>query len=390
MTVLLVIIYISFISLGLPDALLGSAWPVINTSLGVPLSFAGIISMIVSGGTIISSMLSDRMIRKFGTGKITLISVAMTALALLGYSLSQGFWMLCLMAVPLGLGAGAVDAALNNFVSLHYEARHMNWLHCFWGVGATTGPYIMSVTLMRQDGWKLGYRNVAIIQAVLVVILIASLPLWKKAAQPSVHTGEKEREALGLLGVLRVPYAKETLVCFFCYCAIELTAGQWASSFLVISRGISAKTAARWVSLYYLGITAGRFASGFLSMKLNHRNMVRTGLAVIGIGVLLMFTASPVLILIGLIAVGLGCAPIYPSMLHDTPNRFGRENAQAVMGIQMACAYVGSTVAPPLFGLIADCLTPALYPIYLLLILLLFVFLTERVNSKLAREPIAE
>lgn len=381
LTLLLIIIYISFISLGLPDAILGSAWPMIHQDLNVPVSFAGVITMIVSGGTIISSFFSEKLIRKLGTGKVTAFSVLLTAIGLLGVFLSPNFIWICLLAIPLGIGAGSVDSALNNFVALHYKAIHMNWLHCFWGIGATTGPFIMSIFLLRENGWRLGYATIGSIQAILVVCLFLSLSLWKKFESDN---SEKINDSKGIKisNLIKLPGAKPALVSFFCYCAIELTTGLWVSSYLVIINGFSAEIAAKWVSLYYLGITIGRFLAGFVSIKLNNKQMIRVGQVIcIAGGVLLSITYSSNIQLIGLICIGLGCAPIYPAMLHDTPNRFGKESSQGIMGIQMATAYVGSTFVPPLFGVIAKFIGFEILPYFLLISMLLMLVMTERVNK---------
>ncbi|MBQ6806432.1 MAG: MFS transporter [Lachnospiraceae bacterium] len=379
-SILLVIIYISFISLGLPDALLGSAWPSMYGQMDVPVSYAGIVSMIIAGGTIISSLYSDKMIRKFGTGLVTAVSVCMTAAALLGFSVSGEFWQLCLWAIPYGLGAGSVDAALNNFVALHYESRHMSWLHCFWGIGATAGPYVMGICLTGGKGWNLGYLSIAIIQIVLTAALFVSLPMWKKMS----HKTEEEHgghQSLGMKELIRLPGAKAVLCAFFCYCALESTTGLWASSYMVLEKGISAEKAATWASLFYLGITFGRFLSGFITSKLGDKKMVRLGQTIAGIGVLILFLPlGEYVTLLGLVAIGLGCAPIYPSLLHETPENFGPELSQAIMGMQMACAYVGSTFMPPVFGFLAERISIQFYPLYLLLFVVIMVMMVEKLN----------
>ena len=381
LTLLLIIIYISFISLGLPDAILGSAWPIMHQNLNVPVSYAGVATMITSGGTIISSFFSEKLIRKFGTGKVTTFSVLLTALGLLGVYLSPSFIWICLLAIPLGIGAGSVDSALNNFVALHYKAIHMNWLHSFWGIGATTGPFIMSIFLLKENGWRLGYATIGSIQAILVVCLFLSLPLWKKF---ETDNSEKvnNNESIKVSNLIKLPGAKPALVSFFCYCAVELTTGLWVSSYLVLINGFSAEKAAKWVSLYYLGITIGRFLAGFVSIKLNNKQMIRVGQAIcITGGILLSITYSSNIQLIGLICIGLGCAPIYPAMLHDTPNRFGKELSQGIMGIQMATAYVGSTFMPPLFGAISKIIGFEILPYFLLIGMILMLIMTERVNK---------
>lgn len=380
---LLAIIYLSFISLGLPDALLGSAWPTMYPEFDVPVSYAGIISMIISCGTIVSSLQSDRLTRKLGTGKVTAISVAMTAAALFGFSISHSFWLLCLWAVPYGLGAGSVDASLNNYVALHYESKHMSWLHCMWGVGAALGPYIMGFALSGNRGWNAGYRYIAVLQVVLTAILIFSLPLWKRRKNITVDGKIVEDKALSLPEIIRIPGAKEVMLCFFCYCAIEATAGLWASSYLSLYKGVPAETAAGFASMFYIGITVGRAASGFITMKLNDVQMIRLGQAIIAIGITAMLIpGSDMLSLIGFIVIGLGCAPVYPCIIHSTPAHFGADKSQAIIGVQMASAYVGTLLMPPLFGLIANHITVALLPVYLILILILMVWMHELLTKK--------
>lgn len=367
-SLLLAVIYLAFISLGLPDALLGSAWPVMQVELNTPISFAGVISMVISGGTILSSLLSDRMTRKLGAGLVTALSVLMTAAALFGFSLCTAPWMLICWAVPYGLGAGAVDAALNNYVALHYSSRHMSWLHCMWGVGTTISPFIMSLALRRGWGWQTGYRSVSYIQIALTVLLFLSLPLWKKrteAADGEAKAGEPARPK-GIGQLLRLPGVPLILLTFFGYCAMESTAGLWASSYLVNARGVAVETAARFASLYYLGITLGRFLNGFIADRFGDRNMIRAGLWLAAVSILVILLPWQLCPLIGLVTLGIGSAPIYPCIIHSTPEFFGRENSQAVIGVQMASAYIGSTFMPPLFGLIAQYGSIGFYPLYLM------------------------
>lgn len=379
-SILLVVIYIAFISLGLPDSILGSAWPSMYGELSVPISYAGIVSMIIAGGTIVSSLLSDKLIRKSGTGMVTAVSVAMTAAALFGFSFSHSFWQLCLWGIPYGLGAGSVDAALNNFVALHYKSRHMSWLHCFWGIGATAGPYIMGLCLTKGLKWNSGYRAIGMIQIVLVACLILSLPLWK-AKQESGGTNTQETKSLGFMDAVKLPGAKAILTAFFCYCALESTTGLWASSYLVLNKGIHAQTAAAWASLFYLGITVGRFICGFITGKLGDRSMVRIGQCTAGLGtLLLLIPMGNVITLTGLILIGLGCAPVYPSLLHETPGNFGAGNSQSIMGIQMACAYVGSTFMPPAFGFLAEHISICFYPVFLMFFIVLMFVMAEKMN----------
>lgn len=385
-SLLLVIIYIAFISLGLPDSLLGSAWPVMHTQFGVPLSYAGIVTMIIAGGTIVSSLMSDRLTRKLGAGLVTAISVMLTAIALFGFSISGSLAHLCLWAIPYGLGAGAVDAALNNYVALHYATRHMSWLHCFWGVGAAVSPFIMSGCLVNGWGWSSGYRAVAGIQIVLTAILFISLPLWKR--RPVSNTGrETSAAALSLLQALKIRGVKYVLLTFFGYCGLESTTGLWASSYLVRYRGIDAETAARFASLFYLGITLGRFLCGFIAEKVGDKRLVRFGILTIMVGIGLVGFPAGVNIsaLLGLVVIGLGCAPVYPSLIHATPSNFGRENSQSIIGIQMASAYIGSTFMPPLFGLIADHITIGVYPVYLVFFAILMLWMSEELTRVTAR-----
>lgn len=378
MTLLLVLIYISFISLGLPDSLLGSAWPSMYSGLNVPVSYAGAVSMLIAGGTIISSLFSAKIIRRLGTGKVTAISVLMTALSLLGFSISKNFIFLCIFSIPLGLGAGSVDAALNNFVALHYKARHMSWLHCFWGIGATIGPVIMSICLTRNGTWGTGYKTVGLIQFLLAVILFISLPLWGKVEKREVQHGDEKAGDLGFGELIKVKGAKFAFIAFFFYCSLESTCGLWGSSFMVLNRGISPDVAARWASLFYMGITFGRFVSGFLMIRISTSRMVQIGQGLIVFSIILILLPVKDIVLgIGLFLTGVGCAPIYPCMIHQTPEKFGSELSQSMIGIQMASAYVGTTFMPPLFGLLAQNISIALFPYFLLISLIFMVVMTE-------------
>lgn len=378
-SLLLALIYVSFISLGLPDSLLGSAWPQMQESLGVSLSLGGVISFLITASTILSSLVSHQVIQRFGTGAVTMCSVALTALALLGFSLSNSFFALCLWAIPYGLGAGSVDAALNNFVALHCKAKHMSWLHCFWGIGATGGPYIMGLCLSRGMGWQAGYRTISFLQMALTLILLLSLPLWKKQELP-LSGGETVRPQTPQWGkLLKRPGVKAALTAFFFYSALELTTGLWGSSYMVAVRGISAETAAKWISLFYLGITAGRFFSGFLTLRFSDDAMVRLGECTAIVGILLILLPLHNLFLcLGLILTGLGCAPIYPSLLHATPQRFGKSLSQSLMGTQMAISYLGSTTMPPVSGFLSEKISMGLYPVLLLVFALMLTILTEK------------
>lgn len=397
-SLLLAVIYLAFISLGLPDALLGSGWPTMYTQLQVPFSYAGIISMIISAGTIVSSFFSDRLTRKFGAGLVTAVSVLLTAGALFGFSVSDSFYLLCIMAIPYGLGAGAVDAALNNYVALHYSSRHMSWLHCFWGVGAAASPYIMGFCLGKGLGWSRGYFSVSMIQIVITAILFISLPLWKSrtdekegGTEPKGAEAEQiqkdqtkaaSSKALSLQEILRIKGAPYILITFFAYSAMESTTGLWASSYLVQYLLMEPEKAAKFASFFYLGITVGRFLCGFVADRMGDKALIRLGGGIAGAGILLVLIPFPVTTpaLLGLVIIGFGCAPVYPAIIHSTPFYFGKENSQALIGIQMACAYVGSTFMPPLFGTLAARIGIWLYPVFLLVFEVLMVLTSEKLN----------
>lgn len=383
MTLLLCIIYLSFVSLGLPDSLFGAAWPILQIQMDVPLSYAGLVTMTISGGTIFASLCSDRLTYRFGADKVTACSVAATALALLGFSSATRFWMLFIWAVPLGLGAGAVDAALNNFVALHFSSRHMSWLHCFWGLGASISPYIMGFWISKDLRWDRGYLTVGLIQLVLSLLLFASLPLWKRAqtleTEEAVRTAPKTlRQIFSLPGIFYVLFG------FFAYCTIEATAFAWASTYLVHARALSEERAAAFASLFYLGMTLSRLITGFFADRAGDKRMIRLGYLVCfcGIVLILLPVRSPLLALIGLVVAGFGCGPVYPAVIHATPTVFGKENSQAVVGVQMAFAYTGSTLMPPVFGLIANHIDIRLFPCYLLLFALIGFTLTELLHRR--------
>ncbi len=381
MSFLLGIIYLSFISLGLPDALLGAAWPNMYPEFNVPVSYAGAISMIISFGTIISSLQSDRLTKKFGTGKVTATSVGITALALWGFSISHSFVSLCLWAIPYGLGAGSVDASLNNYVALHYASKHMSWLHCMWGIGATLGPYIMGYVLTKGASWNIGYFVISILQIILTAVLVFSLPKWKK--QNSSSEDSTNDKPLTIKQIFAIPGAKEIMVCFLCYSAIEQTTMLWASSYLNLAKGVDATTAASFASLFCIGITIGRGINGFIAMKLKDNQMIRMGQGIILIGIIVMLLPlNKVFSLIAFSLIGLGCAPIYPCIIHSTPEHFGEENSQAIIGVQMASAYVGSCLMSPLFGLIADNISIKLLPLYLFVLLILMILMHEMLEKK--------
>lgn len=436
---LLPIIYLAFISLGLPDSAIGSAWPTMAPSLGAGISWVGVVTMIISAGTIVSSLMSVRVVERFGTGRVTVMSVVLTAAALVGFSQSQAFWQLCLWAVPYGLGAGAVDAALNAYVAVHYESQHMSWLHCMWGVGASGGPMVMAQCLERST-WSTGFLVLGGIQVGIALVLTLSLPLWRDCKLPRVSGRRAGREAAigaapeaalphaeaahgvgaralsgataaagagevpgaaaasgaggtsdGTRGklparrtraqLLRIPGVKAVLVSFFCYSAFEATCGNWAATFCTLARGIDAQTAASWAALFYMGITAGRAVSGFISLKVNDRNMIRLGQALIAVAFVCVLMPGDTALFAGLVLMGCGCAPIYPSTIHATPARFGEELALELTGMQMAFAYIGSLAMSPLFGVLAQLVGAWIYPWYLVLFLVGMVVTGERLNG---------
>ncbi|MBO7743492.1 MFS transporter [Paenibacillus sp. MWE-103] len=397
-TLFLVIIYLAFISLGIPDSLLGSAWPVIRPDLGASFGFAGILSMIVAGGTIVSSLVSGNLVQRFGTGKLTLLSCCLTAGALLGFSVAPSIVWLVFLAVPLGLGGGAIDAALNHYVAENYKARHMNWLHCFWGVGATMGPIIMSYFIAERHSWRNGYAAVSMIQFTLAIILLVTLPLWKRVAErrsssresmnhPADHAGTEGSLPAGVTpsNVLLIRGVIPTLVAFLFYCGVESTVGLWGASYLAGARNMTAEAAAGWISSYYGGITIGRFITGFVTMKVGNRALIRCGqITAIAGGLLLALPVQP-LFLVGLVLIGLGLAPIYPGLLHETPVRFGQGNAAKLMGVQMAVAYTGSTLLPPLFGVLSTHASIAVFPVIVLAFLVIQLLSAEKVNRSLSR-----
>lgn len=381
-SLLLVLIYIAFISLGLPDSLLGSGWTVMHAEMNVPISYMGIISMIISGGTIVSSLLSDKLTRKLSTKIVTVGSVFLTVIALFGFSFSTSFWMLIAFAIPYGLGAGAIDAALNNYVALHYSSKSMSWLHCFWGVGTIVSPFVMSYAL-TYSVWNTGYRIVGFLQLGIALLLLLTLPVWKVNKDTSVSSGK----SIGLIKALKIKGVPFLLVGFFAYCAAEATTMNWASTYFSAVKNMPAEQAARLASLFYIGITVGRFLCGFITDKLGDKKMIELGTGVLLCGVVLLFIPTDYIIVsqIGFIIIGLGCAPVYPCIIHSTPSNFGEENSGAIIGIQMASAYVGSTFIPPLFGLLGGILGYKIMPIYILAFFVLMIVMVEmtfKITSK--------
>ena len=375
-SLLLFIIYLSFISLGLPDAVLGAAWPIIHEEFGVPISFSGSIYMLISCCTILSSLKSESLRLRFGTGKITAFSVLLTAVAIFGFSISPSLSVMLFFAIPYGLGAGSVDAALNHYVAVHYSGRSMNWLHCMWGIGAALGPYILGFVLQRGESWRSGYLVLSMIQATLTIILFLSLGLWGK--EEKKEKTEEKKTPMSFRQILSITGAKECLVSFFLYCAIEQTLGLWSGSFMVYSLKIEAKLAASFVALFYFGITFGRFLAGILAAKWQDEALILGGCGILFLGLVLLFCSMvpgqevklfgmelrQLLVICALLLSGLGCAPIYPAIIHSTPRNFGAENTSASIGKQMAAAYIGSMSFPPFFGVLAKIFGTGLFPFF--------------------------
>lgn len=389
-TLLLVIIYLGFISLGLPDSLLGSGWPVMREVLGVPTSYMGYVTMIISACTIVSSFFSDKTTKKFGTHFVTVVSIALTVAGLIGFSFSTKFWMLCVFAIPYGLGAGAIDSALNNYVALHYASRHMSWLHAFWGIGAIASPYVMSYALSASLGWQQGYRIVAYIQIGILVVIACSAPLWKKKNVALAEGEEVEPANLTFLQKLKLKGAICLFITFFCYCALESTVMNWASTYMVEACGITEEKAAAYASMFYIGMAVGRIISGFITGKLGDKNMIRLGTSIVAVGLILLFipVGKSVVAPIAFVVIGLGCAPVYPSIIHSTPYNFGKENSQALIGVEMSFAYAGFTFIPPAFGLIAGSAGAKWLPFFALAIFVLFIVMSEVLNKQIKAEKV--
>ena len=383
-TILLIVIYIAFIGLGIPDSLFGTAWPAIYADFRLPISYASFVTVIISGGTIISSLLSARVIKRLGTSKVCFISTAMTAAALIGFSCSKSLWPMCLLAVPLGLGAGSIDTALNNYVSLHYSAMHMSFLHCFYGVGVTVSPLVLSLVISGEQGWRGGYRIAFLIQLCITMILLLALPLWKKVHKPVNDAQEPAIKVLPLKETLRIPGVKLMCLLFICSCAIELTCGGWGSTYLVEYKHMAAEKAAGIVMFYYMGMTIGRFLSGVLAARLNSWQIIRLGQYVLGAAILiLLLPVPPVAAALALFMVGLGNGPMFPNFNYLTPQNFGADISQSVMGTQMASSYVGIMLAPAVCGLIGQRMGMVIFPPYLLMFFLVMIAATRKVKRVL-------
>ncbi|WP_010253294.1 MFS transporter [Treponema primitia] len=380
-TFLLCVIYLTFISLGLPDSLLGSAWPVMHRDFGVPLYFAGLASAAITGSTVISSLFSHRVIQRFGTSRVTLVSVTLTAAGLLGFSFMPSFFWFFFFALPLGLGGGAIDTGLNNFVALHYKARHMNWLHCFWGIGAGLSPVIMSWFISQGDQWRHGYRTISLIQWSIVLVLAATLFLWKPFEIKNPDITEKT-ETKVKQNIFRIPGVKAALLAFFSYVSLEGIINIWGPTYLVMQKGVGAHTAAQWLSLYFMSLTVGRFISGLVSAFLSNKNLIFLGCLFVALGIILLALPLPqIFSFFAFLLIGFGYAPVFPSMLHETPRRFGMAISQAIMGWQFAVSYIGTSLTPMFTGLVISRVSMNLYPCILALCLTLLVGSTVFIGS---------
>ena len=390
-SLLLPVIYLTFVSLGLPDSLLGSAWPVMYPELGAPVAAQSALSMLISACTIVSSLATAKLVRRWGTGRLVAASVGLTAAAILGFSACKEFWQLVALAVPYGLGAGAIDSSLNNYVAIHYGPRHMSWLHCCWGIGTSVGPVAMGWALAGPMSWHGGYLVIGIAQAVITAVLFCSLPLWKRSA------GEKDEgesasngaaEKLGYGALLRLPGAGAVIASFGCYSALESSCGLWIASLLVLARGVGEAQAASMVALFYLGITAGRFLAGVVADRIAGPQMIRIGQGVIALGIAALAAggSDTAVLSIAIAFIGLGCAPIYPSIVALTPSRFGEAASQGMVSLQMACAYVGSTFFPPVCALVVGAGGAALLPSLYAAVLAAMIVLAELANRRCRTE----
>ena len=381
-SLLLVVIYLIFISLGLPDSLLGSGWPVMQTVFDVPSSYAGYVSMTISFMTIISALLSPRMIRRFHTKWIVIVSIILTILGLIGFSVAGSYWMLFLFAVPYGLGAGSIDASVNHYVANNYSGSVMNFLHCFYGVGAVISPYIMSAAL-RMARWNEGYRWTAYVQTGILLVCILSIPLWKNTGSDEAEN----KESAGIKEALKVPGVILTLIAFFAYCAGEATCFLWTPSFFAGTKeGLSEDLIASFGSLIFGGLMLGRLISGFVSNKLGDKLLIRIGIAIEFAGILLISLPieNYLVTAVGFVVIGTGMGPVYPAIQHMAPANFGKKYSAAVIGLQMASAYMGSTFMPLIFGILQQNIGIGMMPIYLLIFALLNITLLETAYRRIA------
>lgn len=384
-TLLLIIIYIAFIGLGVPDSLIGSAWPAIHTQLNIPIEAVSILTFLISGCTVLSSMFSAKILNKFGTAKVTAFSTAMTAAALLGYSFVPSFWLMIPLAIVLGFGAGAIDSGLNNYVALHFKASHMNFLHCFYGVGVSLSPYLMSQAL-SNIGWRGGYRYAFFVQSFIAILLIISVPLWKKTS--SAQEAEEEKGiTLSLLQMAKMADVRTVWVIMLITNAIEYACGVWGSTYLVEEKGFEAEHGALALTIYYVGMSIGRFASGLLADKISTWKRIGTGTVILAPAVVIMLLPlHGAVSVIGLFLIGLGNGSIYPNMIHLTPHNFGKEVSQSIMGSQIAFAYIGVMLAPPMVSVISGLFGIKIYPLLLAVLYVIMVIALKSFVNRLKKQ----
>ena len=385
-TALLIIIYIAFIGLGIPDSLFGTAWPAIYSEFELPISFGSFVTIIISCGTVLSSVISSKIISRLGTNKVSAYSTLLTALALLGFSFAPNLWVMCFWAIMLGIGAGAIDVALNNYVAIHYSATHMSFLHCFYGVGVSVSPYILSLVIAGNFGWRGGYRIAFAIQLIITLLLFLSLPLWRKAHGSENESEENTHKDLSFGSVLKIRGVKMMCSLFIASCAIECTCGGWGSTFLVEYKHLPAEKAAQIIMIYYIGMTLGRFLSGVLAAKLHSWKIIKLGQIVLGLALLLLILPGGVyLCALGMFLIGLGNGPLFPNFNYLTPENFGSDISQSVIGIQMASAYIGIMVAPAVCGLLGQVFGMVIFPFYLIVFYAIMIPVTIRIKTVLKR-----
>ena len=370
--ILLIIIYIAFIGLGVPDSLIGSAWPAIHIELGIPVEMVSILTFLISGCTVLSSMFSAKILNKLGTAKVTALSTAMTALSLFGFSMAPSFWFMIPLAIVLGLGAGAIDSGLNNYVALHCKASHMNFLHCFYGVGVSLSPYIMSQAF-ESVGWRGGYRYAFYVQSAIAILLIVSLPMWKKTSSEE-QAEEEKGVTLTLLQMAKNREVRQVWIIMLMTNAIEYACGVWGSTYLVEEKGFNIEHGALALTIYYVGMSLGRFFSGLLANKIKTWKRIFIGSVILAPAILIMLLPLPnIFVVVGLFLIGLGNGSIYPNMIHLTPHNFGKEVSQSIMGSQIAFAYIGVMLAPPMVSLISGVFGIKVYPVLLAILYLIMV-----------------
>ena len=376
-TLLVIIIFVTYVGLGIPDSLFGTAWPAIYTEMNLPISYSNFVTGLMYCGTIVSSLLSARLTKKLGTPIVVAISTALTAVAILGFSLSQNMLMLCVFAIPLGLGAGAIDNVLNTYVALNYKATHVNFLHCSYGVGVTLSPFLMSFALKQSNNWQGGYRIMFFFQLALTIMCFVSIPIWRKVKEQKAE--EEETRVVSVPQLLKIPIARSSLVIYYGSCAIESVCLAWGSTFLVNSKGVTPDKAAGMITFYFIGMTVGRFLSGIVSNKVSPKKIIVFGEAIVLIAIVLTFSKSPTIATVGLTMIGIGNGPVFPNMTHLTPIHMGREISQSFIGLQGAVSYGSILISPILFGLLAEKLSTNIFTIFQLIAFIITLIATIKI-----------